>query len=271
MSGMSGVTMQKTKPIITVMTDFGTEDGYVGAMKGVLLGLLPDAAVVDISHRIEPFNIRQAAFSLLNYAFYYPDNTVHLVVVDPGVGTERKAVIIRTANQYFVGPDNGVFSFIYQQEAFQAYAIRESAFGQEVSSTFHGRDIFAPAAARIFLEKRLESFSEPVTSLVSFYETFRKKSDGEFALQILHVDHYGNLILNFTRRDWIKLNRPKDLKLQLNRGFLYGIHDTFGEAREGQILALWDSRGFLQIARNQGNAATTLDLNVGDQIILRLS
>lgn len=256
-------------PIVTLLTDFGTEDGYVGAMKGVLLSGLPSLQVVDISHDIEPFNLRQAAFALLNYAAYFPAGTVHLVVVDPGVGTSRSGLIVKTPDHYFIGPDNGVFSFIYESDSFEAYRILVDAFGGGVSPTFHGRDVFAPAAVRLLRQEEIGNFSEPVTHLASFYDRWKQEEDGTIVLRVIHIDHFGNIVLNFKRDDFERLKLPRNVKIQFKTGFLYGINKTFGDVPTGRILALWDSSGFLQISQNKGNAARTLKMKVGDEVLLK--
>ncbi len=258
------------RSIVTLLTDFGTSDGYVGAMKGVLFSGVPNVQVVDISHDIEPYNVRQAAFTLLNYAPYFPENTIHIVVVDPGVGTKRKGLVVETEDYFFIGPDNGVFSFIYQSSSFKVYQLHEEVFGTEISSTFHGRDVFVPAAVRIIQGENLLEFASPIREFISFYEPFRKKNDDELLLKVIHIDHFGNLILNFTINDWEKLGRVLNVKIKLKGGFLYGIKNTFGDVKEGQILTLWDSSGFLQIAQNKGNAAKYLNMKVGDTVILKL-
>lgn len=263
--------MAEDQKIVTLLTDFGTKDGYVGAMKGVLLSNSVKVRLVDISHHIQPYNIRQAAFALNNFAGYFPPNTIHLVVVDPGVGTNRKGLIVQTNDYFFIGPDNGVFSFIYQKFQFTSFAIREGLIGPRASHTFHGRDIFAPVVAELLNGSQPSELGEPLNEVCSFYEPFQKESDNQFLLKILHVDHFGNLILNFTFEDWKTLSANRNVKIELNHGFLYGIKNTFGEAKEGQILALWDSSGYLQIARNKGNASETLHLSVGDSVQLLFS
>ncbi len=262
--------MKKQNPIVTLLTDFGTEDGYVGAMKGVLLRAVPGITIVDITHEIEPYGIRSAAFALLNSYHYFPSGTVHVVVVDPGVGTSRSGLVVQTGDYFFVGPDNGVFSFVYEQETFQAFRISEKEFGEQVSPTFHGRDIFAPTAARLLNGEKIETFAEPVQSLESFYFPFRKEDDHRIVLNVLHIDHFGNLILNITREEFQKLGLPENVRIKFKNGFLYGIQRTFADAGEGQILALWDSSGFLQIAQNRGNAARLLKMSVGDPVFLEL-
>jgi S-adenosylmethionine hydrolase len=257
--------------IITLLTDFGTEDGYTGAIKGVILRKFPQAAVIDISHSIQPFNYRQAAFSLMNYAFYFPADTIHLVVVDPGVGSSRQGLVIKTSDHYFVGPDNGVFSYLYQSVSFEAWRIREELFKSAVSSTFHGRDVFAPAVVKLLKMESLDAFCEPVDHLFSFYESYEVSDDYHYRLKVIHVDHFGNLILNFTLTDWKKLGSPPDIKVQIDHSFLYGIKKSFSEVDQGQMVLTWDSSGFLQIAQNCGNASHTLQMKEGSHILLTIS
>lgn len=261
----------KKTSIVTLLTDFGTEDGYSGAMKGVILRDFPEATVVDISHEIQPFNYRQAAFSLLNYAFYFPEGTVHLVVVDPQVGSSRQGLIIQASGHYFIGPDNGVFSYIYESKSFKAWKIREELFGQQVSPTFHGRDIFAPAAVRLLQGKAPASFCEAVEHLYSFYQGYEVLSENRYRLKVLHVDHFGNLILNFTVTDWKEMGSPPEVRIQINHSFLYGIKKTFADVEVGQLVLTWDSQGFLQIAQNGGNAARTLQKKENDFLFLHIS
>ncbi len=256
--------------IVTLLTDFGTEDGYVGAMKGVLLSGDSNLQVVDISHQIRPFDVRQAAFALFNYYRYFPKGTVHVVVVDPGVGTERSGLVLRTADYFFVGPDNGVFSFIYENEVFKGFRIEEEKINPTATPTFHGRDIFVPVALKLLAGESLENFTVPAARFESFYEKYHSSAPNQLHLKVIHIDHFGNLVLNFTQQDWEQLGRPEGVKIRLKRGFLYGIQRTFGEARKGQILALWDSSGFLQISQNQGNAARMLDMKIGDELVVEI-
>lgn len=262
--------MKMNSKNVTLLTDFGTEDGYVGAIKGVLLSGMPDVRISDISHRIQPFNIRQAAFALLNYYADFPAGTVHLLIIDPGVGTSRKGIIVRTNRHYFICPDNGVLSYVLEREVFEAFRIKEKLFGESISPTFHGRDIFAPAAIKILSGEAIDTFAEKTADLISFYRHFEKISETELRLQIAHVDHFGNLILNFTREDWEKMGKPENVKIQLEHGFLHGIRKTFGSTGVKELVTTWDSCGFLQIAQNKGNAAQMLQKKVGDQLILKI-
>ncbi len=262
--------MANTRRIVTLLTDFGTEDGYVGAMKGVLLAGSEQLVIHDISHQIQPYNIRQAAFALNNYYGYFPEGTVHVVVVDPGVGTQRYGLLIRTEKYYFIGPDNGVFSFIYENEVFQGFRLLEDKINRDASKTFHGRDIFSPSAVKIAEGVNHDTFTEPEMNFVSFYEPYEMTAAGNLNLKILHVDHFGNLILNLSYADWKHLGEPQKVKIRLKQGFIYGIHKTFGDARVGQVLALWDSSGFLQIVQNQGSAAKTLEMQADDKITVQI-
>lgn len=267
---MSKEKHKETPVYITLLTDFGTEDGYAGALKGVLLKGIPDIQILDVSHNIQSFGIEQAAFSLMNYAFYFPPGTIHLVVVDPGVGTRREGIVVATSDYFFIGPNNGVFSYVYQFTGYESYQIRESVFGKKVSATFHGRDIFAPAAVRLLQGESVESFCDPLEHVVSIYQSFQDLGDDEYRLKVIHIDHFGNLILNFTMQDWQAMGSPTDLRIQVNNSFLVGIKRTFGDVPVDQILMTWDSRGFLQIAQNCGHAARTLKMKEGDLINLKI-
>jgi S-adenosylmethionine hydrolase len=268
---MSKINAPKTETIITLLTDFGTEDGYVGAMKGVILSGLPKSRLVDISHGIRPFDVHQAAFALNNYARNYPEGTLHLVVVDPGVGTQRKGMVLQNRGQYFIGPNNGVFSYIYHSNDYQAYRIEEEKLGAPISPTFHGRDVFAPTAVKIALGDPLPSFCKPLKNLISFIETPEQMQEGEYRLKIIHVDHFGNLILNFTMTDWKSLGNPEKVKVQINHLFVKGIKRTFGEVKEKELVVTWDSQGFLQLAQNCGNASKLLKKKQGHTVRMTIS
>jgi S-adenosylmethionine hydrolase len=256
--------------LVTLLTDFGTADGYVGAMKGVLLRSVPDVRIIDISHDINAFNYRQAAFALLNYAFEYPKDTVHIIVIDPGVGGQRSGLVVETTDHYFIGPDNGVFSFIYQRQKFNAYEIVLSELQSNITSTFHGRDVFAPVASKILSGEDITNFCQPAQHLSSFYSNYEMLDEKQIRLKVLHVDHFGNLIFNFTRADWQELGQPENVQVRINHSFLSGIKETFADVKNQELLLMWDSQDFLQIAQNKGSAAKILRLREGDCIILKL-
>lgn len=256
--------------IIAMITDFGTEDGYVGAMKGRIKGAMPGVDVIDISHEIDPYNIRQGAFCLHNSYPFFPDKTVFMVVVDPGVGTHRRGIVLKSSQHWFVGPDNGVFSFVYQREGVQVFEINLDAVADHIAPTFHGRDVFAPVAARLAAGESMGDLLRPAGDPVSFLSEPRRLSEREFALEILHVDHFGNLILNFHRSDWETLDHAADFTIQLKGVHLTGLRETFGEADQGELLLTWDSTGYLQIAVNRGQAARRLGSVAGDEARLCL-
>ncbi len=187
-------------PIITLLTDFGLEDGYAAAMKGVILGIRPDARIVDISHLVPPRDVRAGAFVLASTCGFFPAGTVHVAVVDPGVGTARAAVAIRTPRYFFVGPDNGLFSLALQRETtWESRTLENPAYRlPEVSSTFHGRDIFAPAAAHLAQGAPFEEFGPPCTLSVPDW-TAVVRSGESCTGEIIHVDHFGNAVTNLTR------------------------------------------------------------------------
>lgn len=254
--------------IVAFLTDFGTEDGYAGAMKGRLLSLAPHVNVIDISHDIEPYNIRQAAFCLNNSYPHFPEKTIFVVVVDPGVGTPRKGIVLETSKHVFIGPDNGVFSFVCRQEGYRAYEILMDSLGDGVSSTFHGRDVFSRLAAWLANGRSLRQNVQPIEQVNSFLNPMQQISKKEFLLEVFHVDHFGNLILNLHKDDCLKLESIEDPGIRYKELQLTGVHKTFGEVAEGEYLLTWDSSNFLQIAKNKGNAAMGLQASVGDSVTL---
>jgi len=253
------------KRIIALLTDFGTEDGYVGAMKGKILSIAPEANVVDISHEIEPFNTRQAAFCLTNSYAYYPQKTVFVVVVDPGVGTSRKGLVIQTASHFFIGPDNGVFSLIYEKEAFNSFEILIDTLPWEVAATFHGRDVFSPLAALLAAGKNIDRFLKGTKQYTSFVKPIKRMERKSFQLPVVHIDHFGNVILNFQRKDFSKM-KTKSFRITVGNYKFGKIHNTFGEVPHDELLLMWDSSDYLQIAKNGGSAANELGISPESEV-----
>jgi len=269
--------------IITLTTDFGLADAYVAAMKGVLLGINPDATLVDICHTIQPQNISQAAFVLSTACESFPPRSVHLVVVDPGVGTERRAVILRTPHADFVAPDNGVLSYVIQPYAAgqpdggrqhlaarsgcQAIAITQSRFWRSpVSPTFHGRDIFTPVAAHLSLGTPLSEFGDTVDSLTVLpIPQPRSEPDGTLVGNVLHIDNFGNLVTSLKSRD-LPPEAPS-ITVDVGKKEIRGLSHTYGTG-EG-LLALIGSSDHLEIALKDGNAAAFLHARVGDVVKIR--
>jgi S-adenosylmethionine hydrolase len=268
--------------IITLTTDFGLADAYVAAMKGVALGINPEVKLVDICHTIKPQNIAQAAFVLSMVHEFFPPRTIHLVVVDPGVGTERKAIILRTPSADFVAPDNGVLSYIIRQYSdkhsdaarqqikpgagLEAIAITNPQFWRSpVSSTFHGRDIFAPVAAQLSLGVPPASFGEAVTSLAVLpLPVPHREKDGRLVGNIMHIDNFGNLITNIRSRDLPQ--EVRTIKVKVGNKEITGLSQTYGSG-EG-LLALIGSSGHLEISLKDGDASAFLNAETGDEVII---
>ncbi len=246
--------------IITFMSDFGTEDGYTGSVKGVLLNLAPQATVVDITHAIPPFDIKRAAYTLLNYFNSFPSGTVHLIVVDPGVGSQRKPLILQTDDYFFVGPDNGIFDLLQYREKYKIWRILEKKVNPKIdSATFHGRDLFAPAAAMLANGVSPQTIGKKETA-ANPKPTFVSLSGNRCNVPILAVDHFGNIITALHRND---LNRlQKSIKWVAFKNFKTDhIQKYYAEAQKGEPLALWNSLDFLEIAVREASAARYFKVN----------
>lgn len=254
---------------ISLLTDFGLRDGYVGTMKGVILDILPWGRILDITHEIEPQNIHQAAYVLATAAPYFPLETVHVVVVDPGVGSERRGIAVRTARAYYVGPDNGVFSRVYATE--KVREIRELASPYYrlpvVSNTFHGRDIFAPFAAHIAAGVSFHSIGPLVTDPVRLdWPQPQRLPDGSLQGEILYADRFGNLISDIPV-DW--LEGAGDWRFELAGEVIEGFAQTYSRVARGELLALGGSEGLVEVAVREGNAAARLQTGPGAPLIAR--
>jgi hypothetical protein len=263
-----------SRPIITLTTDFGLLDGYVGTMKGVLLSLCPEADLVDISHEIRPQAVRQAAYVLSTAVPYFPSGTVHLVVVDPTVGSERRPLVIETARAFYVAPDNGVISLaLHHDPARRAIHLTNAHYRlAQVTATFQGRDIFAPAAAHLACGTSPSEMGDPIplSEMVSLPATEPElRSDGSWHGEILHIDHFGNLITNF-RRPNRGPNRGPDPKSRIavtaGGRRIEKLGRTFSDVKPGELIAYVGSSGYLEIAMREGNAARVLGLEIGDPV-----
>ena len=273
--------------LITLTTDLGLTDAYVAAMKGVILGISPEVKIIDICHTIKPQNISQAAFVLGTAYQFFPEKTIHIVVVDPGVGTERRAIILRTPSADFVAPDNGVLSYVLQQSSvkpvedkgdqqqvelkpgMEAITITKPRFWRSpVSPTFHGRDIFAPVAALLSLGFPPINFGEVIT-LVTMLPLPRpyQRPDGSLLGHILHIDGFGNLITDIKSED---LPQEKQaITIEVGCHLISGLSDTYAEGTG--LLALIGSSGYLEVALKGGSAGAFLSAEVGNEVRVRLS
>ncbi len=265
-----------SRPIITLTTDFGQADGYVGAMKGAILGICPRATLVDVSHEIRPQAVRQAAYILGKTMPYFPPNAVHLVVVDPGVGSARRPIAVQTARAIYVAPDNGVLDWVLAHDpACSAVHLTEARFRlPQVSATFHGRDIFAPAAAHLACGTDLREMGEvfPLADLVNLPALEpAPQADGSWQGEILNVDHFGNLVSSFQipAAGAQHLATDSQFCVTVGKERVGGLNRTFADVEAGELVAYVGSDGYLEIAVRNGNAAARLNVDAGDPIWVR--
>ncbi len=276
---------------IAILTDFGTRDAYVGVMKAVMLRIAPDTRFIDITHSIQPQNVRQGAFTLLTCHRYFAPGTIFLVVVDPGVGSVRKPLAALADDYYFIGPDNGVLSYAVAEHLdAQIVELSNPAYWlSAVSGTFHGRDIFAPCAAHLAAGVSLAELGIPYDNYQRLAPPLLEIAGRKIAGEVLHIDRFGNAVtsigeLRRAATDGLYLIPPfsKDqhrypvqtfapsVTVQVKGFSLPGIRHTYSEVAPGEPLALVGSSGYLEIAVNQGSAANQLDLTTGDSIILEI-
>ena len=256
-------------PLITLLTDFGTSDYFVGALKGVILATNPKAQILDLTHDIRPHDVEEAAFTLLAACDSFPAGTIHVAVVDPGVGSSRRPIAVFSGDQAFVGPDNGLFSYILQRndEAKVFHLTNERYFRQPVSSTFHGRDIFAPVAAALSLGIGPEKLGEEITGACRLRPlTPERMKNGRVRGRVIHIDRFGNCITNFTPAD-VTTNRG--IRLVIRGKAIRSIRQFFADDHDRQkIFAIWGSAGFLEIAAKNTSAAKILKAKRGDRVII---
>jgi S-adenosylmethionine hydrolase len=256
-------------PLITLTTDFGTRDAYVPAMKGTILRICPDARLVDITHEIAPQDVMEAAFVLGEAVPYFPEDAIHLVVVDPGVGTERRAIALQHGTRRFVGADNGLFDLLLDEEEPDAIVdLDRPAFWrtETPSTTFHGRDIFAPAAAHLAAGRALDEIGSPVETMKPLHWALPITDEQGIRGWVVHVDHFGNAITNIPREVLETHRRGRALKCFAGNAILRSVETTYGSVPEGDPLALIGSSGYLEIAVNGGNASELHDIRKGTPV-----
>lgn len=275
---------------IALMTDFGTHDIYIGAMKGVIASICPDARVLDITHHIPPHHVRAAAFNLMNVYQYFPPDAVFVVVVDPGVGSARRPIAVQVGGRTFVAPDNGILSYVLAEgDGFSAVTLDKPGYQLvEISNTFHGRDIFSPVAAHLACGAALETVGTPHEvvqrlPVPELSQTSTRMIRGE----VVHIDRFGNVITSIGRLRWqhderlrlvpalgskirpVPISAP-GAHIRVNNHTIYAIRRAYSEALRGDVVALVGSAGFLEIAVNQGSAQDRLDISVGDLVEVHL-
>lgn len=269
--------MSSINPTVALLTDFGNRDWYVAAMKGVIKSVSSTIHIIDISHTIDPHDIYAAAFNLMNCYQHFPRNTVFCCVVDPGVGSDRKPLAAFDGKYFFVGPDNGIFSLVKKnaEKRFQCIQIdpAKARYGTP-SETFHGRDIFAPVAARLSLNPVLESYGNHIEQIESLpLKQPQKDEDGSITGMIIYVDRFGNLITNLTR-EYLEtegfFEHPSTAELVISDIPVTGIRKTFSDQYRGEPLIYIGSANLLEIAINQGNAADYFHVSSGNFFNLKL-
>ena len=259
--------------IITLMTDFGIKDGNVGVMKGVIWGICPQAQISDLSHMIGAQNVQEASLILLRSAPYFPQGTVHVVVVDPGVGTARRPMAAKIGNWFYVGPDNGTITMLLDRAEKEHWECKfveldnRKYWLPDVSHVFHGRDIFSPSAAHLANGTPLSDLGTEFTDPVRLpLPKPRRLSDGWYG-EIIHIDHFGNIASNIRVEDLGSFVQSKaKITVKLKGIEIKGMVDTFGERPEGDLVALLGSTGNLIVSVVNGNAAAKLGVKVGDGI-----
>jgi S-adenosyl-L-methionine hydrolase (adenosine-forming) len=257
---------------ITLMTDFGLKDGNVGVMKGVILGIAPQVNIVDLSHLIAPQDVREAALILVRSAPYFPPETIHVVVVDPGVGTARRPVAAHLGEQYFVGPDNGVITLLLEHAERLAWPVsfvhldRPQFWLPEVSHVFHGRDIFAPSAAHLANGESLSALGTPINDPVRLALPRPEPTASGWRGEIIHIDHFGNLASNIRLEhlpEW--QSSPEKFIVRVCGVEIHGLVKTFGERSPGELAALFGSTGNLIVSVVNGSATQVLAAKVGER------
>ncbi len=260
-------------PLITLLTDFGTRDHFVAAVKGVILGLNPQARLVDITHEIPPQDIEAAAFTLLAACSSFPAGSIHVAVVDPGVGSSRRAILIDAGEQLFVGPDNGIFSYVCDTRAGAKifHLTNTKYFRNPVSATFNGRDVFAPVAAALSNGVKPNVLGTKITDYVRLQPLKPEASKrGRLKGRIIHIDRFGNCITNITPKDLTAETIAAGAKLKVKGKLVESFKNYFAEKtdRQEKIFAIWGSAGFLEIVAANQSAAQLLNTRRGEPVVV---
>ena len=260
------------KPILTLTTDFGTKDHFTGVMKGVILGICPEAQIIDIAHEVQPFEISEGAYLIAQAYRYFPAKSIHVIVVDPGVGSARRPILVEAGEHYFIGPDNGSLAMVYSHIPHKVRAItNEKYFLKPVSHTFHGRDVFSPCAAHLARGARPSTFGKLIDDYLKPVFTDPQRIGKRVWLgTILHIDRFGNLITNF-HIDQFSDVRVRQFELAIGTRTLTRLCSTFAEVEPGEVVAIIGSSGYIEVVVNQGSGARMLGCGVGAPCELTLA
>lgn len=261
-----------SRPIITLTTDYGTHDHLVGVMKGVILSINPDVTIVDITHGVIAHDVLDGALAIGQAYNYFPPRTIHVVVVDPGVGTSRRPILVASDQHYFVAPDNGVLSSVYDQtEALHVWhIISEHYFRQPISKTFHGRDIFSPVAAWLSKSWQTSAFGEPISDFTRFAIPKAKAAGSTIKGVVLRIDQFGNLMTNLRVED-VPALASGNCTIKAGNAVVKKIVPTFAEGASGEPVGVIGSSGYLEICVNKASAARTLGIGRGTEITVELA
>lgn len=265
---MTKMDTLKTNGIITLTTDFGLSDGYVGAMKGVILNIYPEANLIDISHNILPHNLIHGTIVISSSYSYFPQGTIHLFIVDPGVGSSRKPILIQTNSYYFIGPDNGVLEYLVRGKLFEKYTLKES--NHKISRTFHGRDIFAPAAAILASQNNINIIAEKmIDNLVKLNFPEPRIDEMSISGEILYIDYFGNLITN------IKIGKDINEIQRINSILIEDIEikdfvQYYEQGENNKLFFLINSSDYIEIATKSGSAKNLLKTSIGEKVKILL-
>lgn len=258
-------------PMITLTTDFGLRDPYVAEMKAVILSICPSATIIDITHQIEKFNVRMGAYTLAAAAPYFPKGTIHVAVVDPGVGTKRQAILVQTKKSHYIGPDNGVLTLAAKNQGIKhIYRVENPKFMlPRISDTFHGRDVFAPAAAHLANGISPSEFGREIRKIVTLRFAKITKRENTLTGEVIHIDGFGNIVTNLREKDLESMGIKKTVNLKLkNTKLKLKLCKAYGEVNARQPLVIIGSHNFLEISINQDNAAENFQIRVGDKVTL---
>ena len=269
---MNASALRRTGPIITLLTDFGTQEHYVASMKGTILRINPRCNLIDITHQISPHNIKEGAFILANACLSFPKGTIHLAVVDPGVGSLRKPILLVTKNYCFLGPDNGLLTVAARRDNIkQAFALTNPKFFRPfVSTTFHGRDIFAPIAGHLSLGISPRTLGQKIGSWVDLVFEGPVVRGNELVGKIVHIDAFGNLITNIAQAVLADFGKNKRLVLEVGKTEIQGLKEGYWKVKKGDPVGLIGSGGFLEISVREGNAGKVLKARAGDKVGVRV-
>lgn len=257
-------------PLISLLTDFGVRDTYAASLKGIILQICPTARIIDITHLVPPQDVAAGAYLLKTVYRDFPHGTIFLAVVDPGVGSSRHALAIKTPDYIFVGPDNGIFSWIVGEEPlFEARRLDNPKYWRsEVSHTFHGRDIFAPVAAHLARGVPIQLLGPPCTPLVLPSAAIQETPE-ELIGAVIHIDHFGNAITNITRQALERFAGKGRITVHIKNATIHGTVKTYADGSPGALCALIGSSDFLEVALVEGSAVSAYGISKGDPITVR--